>query len=710
MADATPPRQMSLIPYPSDSEREIVLRRGNAVVVYDNASRHLSVVAAPEQPVDLPECPYCHRPLRDDDQSRRDGRGPAEEYWPDGRPQTARRGPFVDSEYFGMLAASQQPSPSASAPGTPLPARLVPHAIRSGRSREVSGAADLPSGAEFVTSGPAQGSSQGISSTAFSPGFFRQNFREMKELGRGGFGVVLLLEHVMDGVVLGEFACKRIPVGNDHAWLEKTLVEVKLLKKIPHANLVPYHWVWLEDCQPSKFGPSVPCLWILQDYCNGGDLHNYVLQSKDANGATQSLHQERLRRRSREQLPPAVDLRGPSKLTFDEIFTFFRDITSGLHHLHSKGYIHRDLKPSNCLLQHDDNQTRVLISDFGEVQAAGAKRRNTGATGTISYCAPEVLRKGAPEDAFGDFTTKSDIFSLGMIVYFMCFGRLPYSSADGVEEDSEDVDELRTEISAWQGLNQEARIRVDLPDKLYAFLQRLLSANPDERPTTGEILRTIKAEAGLGDIFSMTDDDSPPRFASVDSPSQRPSSQQRRQSSNLVSRFGLSSAGRKRSGEERVQRSPSPIKFDKPRNPEATGPAGNTSAIVVRPRKIDLTSNSHDHLPEPQQSPRLMLPPPPDRSAYSVFTRMLHHPVVIPALQLGLFAIKLASLSLPCLPYAANSTLLYPLIALAAIDLGLMPFNSRTSILLLGLHLAAVYIAHQQGRLCQNPRGLWEAD
>ncbi|KAK6434844.1 putative serine/threonine-protein kinase iks1 [Oleoguttula sp. CCFEE 5521] len=708
MADATPPRQMSLIPYPSDSEREIVLRRGNAVVVYDNASRHLSVRAAPEQPIDRTECPYCHRPLRTDTQSGADSHG-AEEYWPDGRPQATRRGPFVDPEYFGMLAASQRPSPSASAPGTPISARLAPHAIRSGRSREVSGAGDLPSGAEFVTSGPA-GSSQGISSTAFSHGFFRQNFRELKELGRGGFGVVLLLEHIMDGVALGEFACKRIPVGNDHAWLEKTLIEVKLLKKIPHANLVPYHWVWLEDCQPTKFGPSVPCLWILQDYCNGGDLQNYVLQSKDAHDTSQSLHQERLRRRSREELPPVIDLRGPSKLTLDEIFTFFRDITSGLYHLHTKGYIHRDLKPSNCLLQRDDTQTRVLISDFGEVQAAGAKRRNTGATGTISYCAPEVLRKGASQDAFGDFTTKSDIFSLGMIVYFMCFGRLPYSSTDGIDEDSEDVDELRTEISAWQGLNQEARIRVDLPDKLYAFLQRLLSADPDERPTTGEILRTIKAEAGLGDIFSETDDDSPQRFASVDSPSQRPSSQQRRQSSNLVSRFGLSSAGRKRSGEERLQRSPSPIKFDQSRDSEGTRADNTTSAIVVRPRKIDLSSTSPDQMLEPQQSPRLMLPPPPDRPQHSVFSRLLHHPVVIPALRLGLFATKLASLSLPCLPYAANAILLYPLLALAAVDLGLMPFKSRTSILLLGLHLAAVTIAHQQGRLCQDPHALWKAD
>jgi hypothetical protein len=44
---------------------------------------------------------------------------------------------------------------------------------------------------------------------------------EEKELGRGGKGVVLLVRHVLDGVSLGHFACKRVPVGDDHEWLEK---------------------------------------------------------------------------------------------------------------------------------------------------------------------------------------------------------------------------------------------------------------------------------------------------------------------------------------------------------------------------------------------------------------------------------------------------------------------------------------------------------
>lgn len=208
-------------------------RRGNAVVVYDAHSRQLSVRQAADQPIELPECPYCHQPLRNRDPTADDGEA--------GHNVGPER-PFVDPDYFGMLAASRRPSPAGS--GTSSPSRRIPIAIRSGRSREVSGTHGAPTGAEFVASEPSSSSGQGISSSAFSPGYFQQFFRTERELGRGGNGVVLLVEHLIDGVSLGHFACKRIPVGDSKMYFEKVIVEVKLLQKIPHKNLVAYHWTW----------------------------------------------------------------------------------------------------------------------------------------------------------------------------------------------------------------------------------------------------------------------------------------------------------------------------------------------------------------------------------------------------------------------------------------------------------------------------------
>lgn len=689
---------MSLIPYASDSSREIVLRRGNAVVVYDTASRQLQVrEAPPEHALELTDCPYCHRPLRGDIRRHADNNSD------DGQGDPGR--PFTDPDYFAMLAASTRASPTSSEPGTPNNGRRLVHpALRSGRSRDVSGAGGPPSGAEFLASEPKP--SKGISSSSFSPGYYAQHFTEERELGRGGNGVVLLVEHHLDGIALGHFACKRIPVGNDHAWLEKVLIEVNLLRKYSHENIVSCHFVWLEDYQASKFGPSVPCLWILQEYCNGGDLHGYVLGPREEGGSAKEKMKQRLRRRSKGELSPVRSAsRGLSRLTFEEIFSFFRDITTGLHFLHSRGYIHRDLKPSNCLLHRDGSNTRVLISDFGEVQATGAKRANTGATGTISYCAPEVLQRDSGDGTFGDFTTKSDIFSLGMIVYFMCFGRLPYINADGVDEESEDLELLRAEITAWPGFNDETRSRTDLPEKLYRYLKRLLSVDPNQRPSTDEILSSIKGGSGISDASSMTEDGSP-RVSSLDPPSRRPTPQPRR-TSTIVSRPGLSTLRRQMSDTKSTHRSPSPMKRDVSSDSRSR-PTSADSAVVLRPKKIELPSSNASGEPSPQQSPRLMLPPPQQRPIVNAMYRTLHHPITRPLLSTLLFLTKLAILALPCSPFSANTWLLYPLFGLAALDLGLLGFDMRRSVILLAFHAVVVYTARQHGMLCESSRRVWD--
>ena len=364
----------------------------------------------------------------------------------------------------------------------------------------------------------------GIKRSALSPGYFENFFHTERQLGSGGKGVVLLVRHELDGVNLGRFACKRVPVGDDHAWLEKVLIEVQLLQKLSHPNLVSYRHVWLEKAQLSRWGPSVPCAFILQEYCDAGDLLRYVVGDKEDAANTSEKLKAAMRRKSkgaREAERPNLTSstgandtavgsgsgKGQKRLGFEEIYSFFRDITAGLAHLHAKNYIHRDLKPSNVLMQHlsptepssSPSHLRCLISDFGEVQASSAARAATGATGTISYCAPEVLlpppkTPGGDDLPFGNFTAKSDIFSLGMILYFMCFGRLPYVSAGkDIVEEFEDVDGLREEISGWDGYRR-GKEREDLPEEVYTLLNKLLARDPRDRPTAQEILKAIERE------------------------------------------------------------------------------------------------------------------------------------------------------------------------------------------------------------------------
>lgn len=477
---------MEVVPY--DSSREIVLRHDNAVVVYDPASQQLALRSYnADNNLDHTFCPTCRRPF-----ALHDGTINSDST---GEPSPGIQSGFRNPEYFRMVQQSLQTTGDSAAPPSSPRRRLVQPA-RAPSERIASPASPvLPS----VGSSPAPSeSSHGISSSAFSQNFLQKVFVVKKELGRGGRGVVFLVEHVLDGVPLGFHACKRIPVGDDHQWLEKVLMEVQLLSRLHHQNLVAYQHVWLEQSQITNFGPPVPCAYILQEYCNGGDLQNYVTGNAQSTVTTEQL-KDRMRRRSKGDMEPIDRKNGIRTLQFDEIYSFFRDMTAGIQFLHANGFIHRDLKPSNCLLHRTNQGLRVLVSDFGEVQEQKAARRSTGTTGTVSYCAPEVLRRIRPDGPLGNFSFKSDIFSLGMILYFICFASLPYSSANILNEENEDLDSLRAEVLQWTGFDAERRIRPELPEELYIFLKRLLAARPEDRPTADEVSNGIRTRSSLGE-------------------------------------------------------------------------------------------------------------------------------------------------------------------------------------------------------------------
>ncbi|KAK7205870.1 kinase-like domain-containing protein [Myxozyma melibiosi] len=483
---------MSVIRY--NQNQSVVLQdpvRG-AVVVYDADSRQLklhrdlslnSSLDAATPTHDLSDhhhhhgpCPYCGRgatpPLAEqpgsvpvNNQNRRFfGQQPLpsspDRYSRSGLNGAGLRGrTFVDANYFRLLQDASTDRASRE-PSEPLDSHTSPS----------------PSSDRI-----------GISSSAYSEGYFERFFVTERELGRGGRGAVYLVEHVLDGVSLGRFACKKIPVGDDHKWLERVLREVDLLR-ITHANLVNYNHVWLENAQLTSFGPKVPCIFILQEYCDGGTLEEYVNNRSGIKRNDLDVEElkKRARMRSKHKREPPAQPR--SFLSLEEIGSFFIDITSGLNHLHQNGFVHRDLKPSNCLLDLDSTFPKVLVSDFGEGQREGAKRDATGATGTVGFCAPETLIPDAHSGELPQFSFKTDMFSLGMILYFLCFSQLPYQ-----HEFESDFDALRSEVIQWNGFDRSKvlHLRSDLPTEIYDLLSQLLSPDPDQRPTAESLLDLI---------------------------------------------------------------------------------------------------------------------------------------------------------------------------------------------------------------------------
>jgi len=250
-------------------------------------------------------------------------------------------------------------------------------------------------------------------------GYYARFFVETRPLGSGSFGAVFLCRHVLDDLRLGDYAVKKVPVGDNKAWLRDMIREVKTFERLHHPNIVEYKHSWLELSRSSAFCPLVPFLFILMQFCNGGSLDELIWH--DGNP-------------SRPKLP----------LTVTQIWHLLVDILLGLQHLHQQGILHRDLKPTNILLQCPDGvppiagsgpraaggKFHAMLSDFGTAAPFGeppASASGRGYTGTVEYTAPELLQA---QGETHEYTEKSDMWSLGIVLYAMCFSSLPFSHDD----------------------------------------------------------------------------------------------------------------------------------------------------------------------------------------------------------------------------------------------------------------------------------------
>ncbi|MBN2132207.1 MAG: serine/threonine protein kinase [Sedimentisphaerales bacterium] len=127
---------------------------------------------------------------------------------------------------------------------------------------------------------------------------------------------------------------------------------------------------------------------------------------------------------------PITDYCDREKLELDERLSLFKHVCEAVQHAHQKGIIHRDIKPSNLLVYTEGNEAIVKIIDFGVAKAIGPSL--TGGTlyseagqfvGTPEYMSPEQA-----DMASQDIDTRSDIYSLGAVLYELLTGVLPFES------------------------------------------------------------------------------------------------------------------------------------------------------------------------------------------------------------------------------------------------------------------------------------------
>ncbi|MBN1573608.1 MAG: WG repeat-containing protein [Deltaproteobacteria bacterium] len=166
-------------------------------------------------------------------------------------------------------------------------------------------------------------------------------------------------------------------------------------------------------------------------------------------------------------------------LSIDEAFSIASQVAEGLAYAHSKGILHRDIKPANIII---DRSGKAVITDFGISKALGEKGQTTTGTsiGTPEYMSLEQI-KGKKLDG------RTDIYSLGVVLYEMLTGKSPFRSDTGVSaiakilsEEAEPIESLRPDIPGWA----------------LGLLERVMEKDREKRiETADEFITVIKKES-----------------------------------------------------------------------------------------------------------------------------------------------------------------------------------------------------------------------
>jgi NIMA (never in mitosis gene a)-related kinase len=262
------------------------------------------------------------------------------------------------------------------------------------------------------------------------------NYEELEIIGKGSFGLIRKVRRKQDGKVLVR---KEISYKTMSTAQKKQLVtEVNLLRELKHPNIVRYYEriVDKENC----------IIYIIMEFCEGGDLGNVIKRCKKEGKVVSE----------------------------DVVWDVLAQILMALEACHSgeltkSGVVlHRDIKPENIFL--DSNQM-VKLGDFGLSRVLNQHSQNDFAStyvGTPFYMSPELVNEIA-------YDTKSDIWSLGCVVYELCALQPPFQA------NSQQA--LYNKISS----GKVQRLPSRYSDDLDMLVKSMLQLNQDLRPSAKDL-------------------------------------------------------------------------------------------------------------------------------------------------------------------------------------------------------------------------------
>jgi streptogramin lyase/predicted Ser/Thr protein kinase len=271
-----------------------------------------------------------------------------------------------------------------------------------------------------------------------STGDVLAGYRIEGQIGRGGMGVVYRATQL---ALERQVALKLIApeLAQDESFRERFKRESKAAAVIEHAHVIPVHEAGEADGQ----------LYIAMRFIEGIDLR------------------ELIRREGR------IDPERTGRL--------LAQITSALDAAHARGLVHRDIKPGNVLIAAEDGREHAYLTDFGLSKRVGSDSGMTRTgmwVGTVDYIAPEQIQ-GSELDA------RSDVYSLGCLLYHTLTGRVPFERDTDVAKIFAHMSEPPPPLGEVTG---------GLPDDLDPVLRRAMAKDPDERyPSAGDLGRAARA-------------------------------------------------------------------------------------------------------------------------------------------------------------------------------------------------------------------------
>jgi eukaryotic-like serine/threonine-protein kinase len=262
-----------------------------------------------------------------------------------------------------------------------------------------------------------------------------ERYRFVRRVGRGAFGTVLLVEDV----VIAETLILKVlhpHMAADGEMIRRFVQEMRLSRKITHENVIRIY-----------------------DFLNIRGLMAISMEYFPS-----------------ETLAVALENRRP--LAQDTALRYGGDIASGMAAAHETGVVHRDLKPGNVLI---NSRGLVKIVDFGVAAARAAGDQQLTRTG-ILIGTPKYM---APEQVLGKVVdARSDIYSLGVLMYEMLAGTLPYAGED----------QMAVMYQHVQGNARPVReVNPDVPPALAAVVARMMALSPGDRYQTMDEVRQALA-------------------------------------------------------------------------------------------------------------------------------------------------------------------------------------------------------------------------